>query len=307
MPVSAADLEALVNRFQQSLLEASGEPDSTVSERLYRLLVDSASQLQRGANLIVIPDRWLHFLPFVALRDPGTGRFLVRDHAVTYAPSATLLLSNLAHPPQRFSQASKVLAVGNPAFDRQAFHLPDLPAADGEARRIASLYADQSPLIGRDATDEALERMAPAYDILHFAGHAVVGRSAPQLSHLVLASDGRSDGAVFSSEIAKWKLARTRLVILSGCNTADGKLSATEGASSLARAFFAAGVPAVVASLWAIEDDDTADFFIAFHRRLVQGEPAAVALRETQIEWLGDGRSPARPIRSWAAFQLFGG
>jgi CHAT domain-containing protein len=273
---------------------------------LYRILVDSASQLQRGANLIVIPDRWLHFVPFVALRDPATGRYLVRDHAVSYAPSATLLLSSLASPQQRFSHASKVLAVGNPTFDRQAFRLPDLPAADGEARRIASLYADQNPLIGKDATDEALERMTPAFDILHFAGHAVVGRNAPQLSHLVLASDGRSDGAVFSTEIAKWKLGHTRLVVLSGCNTADGKLSATEGASSLARAFFSAGVPAVVSSLWAIEDDDTADFFIAFHRRLVQGEPASVALRETQIKWLGDGRSPAHPVRSWAAFQLFG-
>ena len=99
-----------------------------------------------------------------------------------------------------------------------------------------------------------------------------------------------------------------RLVVLSGCNTADGKLSATEGASSLARAFFTAGVPAVVSSLWAIDDDDdTADFFIAFHRRLVQGDSPAVALRETQIKWLSDGRVPARPIRSWAAFQLFGG
>jgi CHAT domain-containing protein len=288
------------------LLDAAN-PDSIVSERLYRLLVDSASQLQRGANLTVIPDRWIHFVPFVALRDPSTGRFLVRDHAVTYAPSATLLLSNLARPQQRFSQSSKVLAVGNPEFDRKAFQLPNLPATEAEARRIASLYANQNPLIGRDATDTALEHLAPGFDILHFAGHAVVGRDAPQLSHLVLASDGSSDGAVFSTEIAKWKLARTRLVILSGCNTADGKLSATEGASSLARAFFAAGVPAVVSSLWAIEDDDTADFFIAFHRRLVQGEPAAVALRETQIEWLGDGRSATRPVRAWAAFQLFGG
>ena len=75
MPVSASDLEALVNRFQQSLLDASGEPDSAVSERLYRLLVDSASQLQRGANLIVIPDRWLHFVPFVAFRDPPPDGF----------------------------------------------------------------------------------------------------------------------------------------------------------------------------------------------------------------------------------------
>jgi len=305
--VTAPELEEMVNRFQRSLLDASGNPDSAVSERLYRLLVDSASNLERGANLIVIPDRWLHFVPFVALRDPSTGRFLVREHAVTYAPSATLLVSNLARSQQRFSHSSKVFAVGNPAFDRRAFQLPDLPAADGEARRIASLYADGTSLIGRDATDVALERMAPDFDILHFAGHAVVGRDAPELSHLVLASDGRSDGAVFSPEIARWKLTRTRLVILSGCNTADGKLSATEGASSLARSFFTAGVPAVLSSLWAIEDDDTADFFIEFHRRLVQGEPPSIALRKTQIKWLGDGRVPAHPVRSWAAFQLFGG
>jgi large subunit ribosomal protein L18 len=137
--------------------------------------------------------------------------------------------------------------------------------------------------------------MAPHFDILHFAGHAVVARDAPQLSHLVLASDGRSDGAVFSTDIAQWHLSRTRLVILSGCNTADGTLSATEGASSLARAFFAAGVRSVVSSLWAIDDEDAADFFIAFHRRLAEGDSPSVALRETQIKWLGDERAPARP------------
>jgi CHAT domain-containing protein len=305
--VAAPELEELVNQFQRSLLDASGQPDTIASHRLYQLLVDSASRLQPGANLIVIPDRWLHFVPFVALQDPSSGRFLVRDHAVSYSPSATLLLSDLSGPPQRFSHSSRVLAVGNPVFDRQTFQLPYLPAAEGEARRIASLYADQNPLTGRDATDTALERMVPGFDILHFAGHAVVVRDAPQLSHLVLASDGHSDGAVFSTEIARWKLTRTRLVILSGCNTADGKLSATEGPSSLARAFFAAGVPAVVSSLWAIEDDDTADFFIAFHRRLVDGDPPSVALRETQIKWLGDGRAPVHSVRSWAAFQLFGG
>jgi CHAT domain-containing protein len=305
--VSASELEDLVDRFHQSLLSESGQPDAVVSERLYRMLADSANRLQPGANLIVIPDGWLHSVPFVALRDPSTRRFLVQDHAVSYAPSATLLLSSLAHPPQRFSRSARVLAIGNPAFDQRAFQLPRLPASEVEARRIASLYADQNPLTGRDATDTALERMAPNFDILHFAGHAVVARDAPQLSHLVLASDGRSDGAVFSTDIAQWNLSRTRLVILSGCNTADGTLSATEGASSLARAFFAAGVRAVVSSLWAIDDEDTADFFIAFHRRLAEGDSPSVALRETQIEWLSDPRTPARPVRSWAAFQLFGG
>jgi CHAT domain-containing protein len=306
--VTESELKELVDRFQRSLTGDNDQSrDSSASARLYQLLIGSAGSLQPDANLFVIPDRWLHFVPFVALQDPASHRYLVRDHAVSYAPSATLLLSHLVRPAQHFSPASRVLAIGNPSFDRRAFSLGNLPAAEAEARRIANLYTVHNPLIGRDATDSAVQRIADRFDILHFAGHAVVGRNAPQLSHLVLAPDGQSDGAIFSTEIAKWKLPRTRLVVLSGCSTADGKLSATEGASSLARAFFSAGVPAVISSLWAIDDDDTADFFVAFHERLVKGDPPAIALHETQIKWLGNGPKSARPIRSWAAFQLFGG
>jgi CHAT domain-containing protein len=307
VPVPALELERLVDQFRQSLLGGSTEPDVAVSERLYRLLVDSAGNINPNANLIVIPDRWLHFVPFAALHNPSTGHYLVWEHAVSFAPSATLLTSNLARTRQRFSHSSKVLAIGNPAFDKQTFQLPDLPEADREARRIGSLYANGTVLSGPDATDAALEQMAPSFDVIHFAGHAVVGRDAPQLSHLVLARAGKSEGVVFSSDIARWSLPRTRLVILSGCSTADGKLSATEGASSLARAFFAAGVPEVVSSLWAIDDENTADFFVAFHRRLAEGAPASVALRETQIKWLSYGSTPPHTVRSWAAFQLFGG
>jgi CHAT domain-containing protein len=305
--IAASELEELVNRVQRSILDPSAEPDVAASERLHRLLVDSAGQIEGEANLTVVPDRWLHFVPFAALRDGATRRFLVQDHSVTYAPSATLLVTTRGEPHRSLSRSSRVLAFGNPKFDGRVFQLPDLPAAEREADAVADLYGHQKAVVRVDATDVALERMAPSSEILHFAGHAVVGRDAPQLSHLVLASDGRSDGAVFASEIAHWRLPRTRLVILSGCSTGDGRLSATEGASSLARAFFAAGVPAVLSSLWAIDDNATADFFIAFHRRVAQGHPAAVALRETQMEWLGDTKSQARPMSSWAAFQLFGG
>lgn len=305
--VNASEIEALVTRLQRSIRDRSTGPDTSASERLHHLLIGEAGPIDREANLIVIPDRWLHYVPFVALLDASTGRFLVEDHSVSFAPSATLLTTNLRQPHPTFSRATKVLAVGNPTFDSRVFQLVTLPAAEREARAIADLYDHQKPVIGPAATDAAIERLAPRFDVLHFAAHAVVGREAADLSHLVLSSDGHSTGAVFASEIAQWRLPRTKLVILSGCSTGDGKLSATEGTSSLARAFFSAGVPAVISSLWPIDDNDTADFFIAFHRHLAQGHPAAIALRETQIKWLEDGRSGAHPVSAWAAFQLFGG
>ena len=65
-----------------------------------------------------------------------------------------------------------------------------------------------------------------------------------------------------------------------------------------------AGVPAVVASQWAIEDEETSAFFVAFHERVARGERPASALRATQVERIGG--SGAREPSAWAAFQIFG-
>jgi CHAT domain-containing protein len=304
--VSEPEIEQLVNRLLRTIRDPSAAPDVEASERLHRLLLASAGQLRRDANLFVIPDRWLHVVPFAALRDGATKAF-----------SDSGLLGELCAERHAFDGESQCYS------SRFSCYIQSIGLRESKIRR-AGFFAHGSsrgqtrgrgyrgfvrPPKGccRDRGDGYCARAnGPSFDILHFAGHAVVGRNAPQLSHLVLASDGRSDGAVFASEIARWHLPRTRLVILSGCSTGDGKLSATEGASSLARAFFAAGAPAVVSSLWSIDDDETADFFIAFHRRIVQGHPVAVALRETQIEWLGDSKAAAHPLSSWAGFLLFG-
>jgi CHAT domain-containing protein len=301
--LGASDLQDLSSRFRASVLDPSRDRERiALAESLYAVLIAPVGELEPNAKLVVIPDRSLHFVPFAALRNAKTSRVLIQDYDLRIEPSATLLAEMLGHEAPRPNRSPTVLAVGNPAFDAGAFRLPDLPASEREARAVAAAYEHGTTLIGHAATDVALQSLAPAYDVLHIAGHAVVRIDAPQMSHLVLASDGRSDGAVFSREIAAWPLAHTHLVVLSGCSTSGGALSATEGASSLARAFFAAGVSTVIASLWTIEDEETADFFTAFHRRLARGEDAASALRQTQIERIAAGRPPS----AWAAFQLFG-
>ena len=107
-------------------------------------------------------------------------------------------------------------------------------------------------------------------------------------------------------ELFDIRLPITRLAILSGCHTANGRLSDTEGASSLARAWFAAGVPAVVASLWAVDDEDTEEFFASYHRRLSHGEDPTAALAQTQREWVSRAGRRWQGSSTWAAFALFG-
>jgi CHAT domain-containing protein len=97
------------------------------------------------------------------------------------------------------------------------------------------------------------------------------------------------------------------LVVLAGCGTASGPVSGGAGSLSLARAFLAARVPTVVASLWPVVDDRTAHVMTALHTRLSGGDDPAHALREAQVMLL---RSPDPELRSpstWAAFRAFGG
>jgi CHAT domain-containing protein len=303
VPVTSQDLASLVAQLRQSL-DAPSTVGEKAAHRLDDLLVAQGGALDPACKIVLIPDRSLHAVPFVALRDEHSGRYLVQDHELSSVPSARLLIDFLSRGKEGAISAttSRMLAVGNPRFDSTAFPLAQLPASEREARDAAAVYRNSLPLTGVQATDVALRDKAPNVDVLHFAGHAIVRTDAPQMSHLVLAPSAGSSGAVFSSDIAKWRLDRIKLVILSACSTSGGSVSATEGTSSLARAFFVAGASRVIASLWAIDDERTADFFVAVHRHLGNGEPPAMALRSVQMEWIANGR----PASTWAAFQLFG-
>jgi CHAT domain-containing protein len=70
----------------------------------------------------------------------------------------------------------------------------------------------------------------------------------------------------------------------------------------LARGFQYAGVRALVASLWPVEDRVAAGFMDRFYARLGAGEGVREALRGTMRERIGEGRPP----HEWAAFTLSG-
>lgn len=82
-------------------------------------------------------------------------------------------------------------------------------------------------------------------------------------------------------------------------------MSSGEGSLSLARAFLAAGVPVVIASLWPVDDRETARLFSRFYRNLRDGGEVLDALRQAQLETLNLERD--RPGSAWAAFELIGG
>ena len=45
----------------------------------------------KGRHILVVPHEELNSIPFQALQDPATGKYLGESFAISYAPSATVL------------------------------------------------------------------------------------------------------------------------------------------------------------------------------------------------------------------------
>jgi CHAT domain-containing protein len=122
------------------------------------------------------------------------------------------------------------------------------------------------------------------------------------------ATDNGSDGFWQSAEIYSLKLPRTRLALLSACQTGIEQQYDAEGAVGAARPFFVAGVPVVVASLWAVDSDASAALMIDLHKHRTRDErPVTQALRLAKLDML-HGQDPRyRHPYYWAPFVVVGG
>jgi CHAT domain-containing protein/tetratricopeptide (TPR) repeat protein len=317
--VPANALGEEVNEYVNSLTtDRSGaeRPAAALGARLFdTLLGPVAQQLKPGDMVCIIPDKYLHRLPFAALISPGTGRYVVEDFAVFYAPSLNVLRDcSEAGRAKAAPGSGTLLSIGDPTFDLAAHpDLPPLRAAEREAREVAALYQRHTILPGPEAIKERVLSDMRSAEVIHFAGHYVMDESSPLLSKMLLAggkgssAGGERDPDLSTFEIIRQRLDRTRLVVLSGCQTGLDRYYDGEGPVGLTRAFIEAGVPQVVASQWPVDSDATAGLMVNFHRNRRSGLNTFESLRKAQAEMLRGPDEAQRSPYYWAAFLCTGG
>jgi CHAT domain-containing protein len=118
--------------------------------------------------------------------------------------------------------------------------LAPLPLTSEEVNHVALAMKERvqiTTLTGPDANEGAFFDRAPQAGYVHFAVHSLVDDQMPEYSTLVLSPDERSDGFLQTFEILKSRL-NSRLVTLSGCETALGRLYKGEGLLGLSHPFF---------------------------------------------------------------------
>jgi CHAT domain-containing protein len=341
LPIGEEQLRRDVESFLESI--QSQEAPADLARSLYKAMIEPVSDLvERSERLLILPDGPLHRLPFGALMRETKGRdqYLAEWKPLHTALSLTVYGTLRVSEGAPSSAATAVIAFGDPRYPKDLapreeirdpvlrplglrnFSWETLPYSRREVERIAEVYPEARLYLGEDATEERVKAVAPDARVLHFATHGYLDDRVPLDSALVLTIPeglpaGRDNGLLQVWEIFESVRLDADLVVLSACESALGKELSGEGLIGLTRAFQYAGARSVVATLWDVADQTTAELMTRFHRHLAAGLSKDEALRAAQIELI---REPI-PITAaggqtmetdasapffWAAFQLFG-
>jgi CHAT domain-containing protein len=285
-----------------------------------------AGALEGHSDLIIVPDGVLYYVPFEALlTEPAKGRsyrdlpYLLRRYSIAYVPSASVL-AGLREPRQEPAQASRRQVAAFAPFilpevakaSREATRdgsqpgFGTLPASRREVSEITGLYSGAAlSFVGNAATEAAFKHdpgVASARR-LHLATHAQINEAQPELSALIFKPGDGEDGYLDVREIFSLKLSAD-LAVLSACETGLGKEVTGEGLIGLTRAFFYAGVPSLVVSLWNVVDGPTPDLMRDFYKGMDQFNDKSRALQSAKLAMVAQG-TYAYPTY-WASFILLG-
>lgn len=111
--------------------------------------------------------------------------------------------------------------------------------------------------------------------------------------------EGIDDGILTAFEVSTMDLSKTRLAVLSACQTGLGDIQGSEGVFGLQRAFKQAGVEYIVMSLWQVPDKETVEFMTLFYENMAKGIAIEAAFNTAQ-----QTMREKYPPFYWAAFVL---
>ena len=257
---------------------------------------DVAGEMQGVDHLVIVPHGALTALPFAALWNRASGKFIVEDYAVATLPSLAAAMS------ARYEARAnlKGMVVLAPLAGKLAGTRMEASAIEGD---IPTAQIKLGPASSELAARAALAAGRP----IHIASHGSHNAQNPLFSRMVVGSprDGSAanDGMLEVHEILGLSTT-SPLIYLSGCETAlggaaDNSFASSSDENSLAQAFLIAGARTVVATLWKVDDSAAAGIADSFYHEVRAGAYPEDALAKAQRRALKGGGS-----FTWAAYTI---
>jgi len=333
---SRRDIAKSLNAFIKAL--KSSDQDFVgflAAHRLYKELLFPLSDIEfrNIENLVIIPDGILNYLPFEVLKSEDSSfssrkDYVIEKYNISYVPSSSSLLF-FKKTERKAKHPKFLLAFGNPIYkikspsdieekkkptqilkefyENQGFIFSSLPFSQKEVKELAKLFPDHGVdiFLKSSASEKAIKDLPLRdYQIIHLACHGFLDQNNFLRSALILSlyDADREDGFLQAIEVYRLRF-EAELIVLSACQTGQGKLERGEGILGISRIFFFAGARSVLSTLWDINDQASSDFMKRFYRYLSLGFGKAESLRLTKLDMI---RSKYSHPYYWSGFLLSG-
>src|ERR1035437_4667152 len=282
LDTGADKMEELVSDCRALIKPGTGKEYKLSLTELYNTLISPIeSEINGYESLYIIPHRSLHFLPFQALIDTS-GKYLIEKFNISYAPSCSVLKQCCLNKCNIYDDFLG-MALGNMTIG----NFSPLPGTKVELNQIVQLYPGATAKYENETSETYFKTEAKNHNIIHLATHGYLDSRRPMNSYLLMQSDDKNDGQLTVNEIFDLNL-KSKLVVLSACETGLGSLSTGDELIGLSRAFIYAGTPAIIVSLWPVEDASTALLMTRLHQYYSAGYRLQYALTLAQRDLINN-------------------
>lgn len=316
-----ASFQDLMRSHKRSINFGDADGGKRLGAEIFETLFSESLRktITQSDMITFIPEDFLTQIPFEALWDPQSEKYIIEHADVDYALSASFepqqkplnLRKYAGFAPVNFSDAQ----VDNAPVWRGS--LVPLPNSQREITRFASILENAPSdwwsfwnpkqfnlFLQSDATEKAIRSIDLDGGILHLATHTQVETNNPNLSKIYLNQQHSApeDGIWHQNEIFAHST-NAGLVIMSSCASGTGQYVKGEGVLGLTHAFFYTGVSKVIVTQWSVLDLSSAELIIRFGEELAGGKSVVQALSQAKRRML-QTKHFSSPVH-WAPFVVF--
>lgn len=251
---------------------------------------------------------------------------LIENHTIRYVssefslstnpvpPAQTILFAGIGDPIYNVADA-RYQGVRRVAFSRASYSpattLARLVGSGKEVRESATVFPQAEILTGAAAKTESLQKLLDSKPtVIHLAVHVVSPADRPEDAALALSLGKDQFPELLTSELISTFHVPGSLVVMSGCDSEQGRAVPGVGVKGLSRAWLAAGASAVVASTWPMPDED-GRFFRSFYQHFKAESKTAASIPALAALALADAQNEMRASNGlrhdpafWAAYTV---
>ncbi|MEO0837871.1 MAG: CHAT domain-containing protein [Cyanobacteria bacterium J06643_5] len=304
--IKASKLEKTLEKLQYSLRQPEQiNRVKNISGEIYSWLIQPLEvdlQTNQIETLVFVLDGNLRNIPMAVLYDNKAQekpKYLIEKYAIVLTPGLQML-------EPKSLQATKLNILMAGVSEKRLINNKEfnpLNNVEVELDVIKSQIPNSKKLLNQSFTDINLEKQVDSakYTVVHIATHGNFSSNLEETYILTWNKLLKVEDFDRLFQINTNVDARTiELLVLSACETANGDKRAALGLSGIA---VRAGARSTLASLWAVEDESTAQLIGQFYQELQNNKLSkAKALQQAQIKLLNNNESPL----IWAPYVLIG-